>query len=377
MRTLHEVGGQQTGVALLEHEDPAQHLPHDDLDVLVVDRHTLAAVHLLDLVHQVLLGLADTEDAQHLLRVGRALGQLLADLDVVALADEQTRPLADGVLLDLGAVVGRDEDLLGLVGLLDRDPTGGLGDRRTALGLAGLEELDHTGQTLRDVVRRGHTTGVEGTHRQLRAGLTDRLGGDDADGLADVDQLAGGQRAAVALGAGAGAGLTGEDRADLDLLDAGLDELGDLDVAEVLAGRDEHLVGLRVQHVDRSRVRAYAAVSAFSALTTTPSGEPLADPLGQTALGAAVVLADDDVLRDVHQTTGQVTRVGGTQRGVGQTLTGTVAGDEVLQHRQALAEVRLDRPRDDVTLRVRHQTTHSGDLTDLHHVSAGTRVTIM
>ena len=31
------------------------------------------------------------------------------------------------------------------------------------------------------------------------------------------------------------------------------------------------------------------------------------------ALGLAVVLADDDVLADVHQTTGQVTRVSGTQ----------------------------------------------------------------
>jgi hypothetical protein len=31
---------------------------------------------------------------------------------------------------------------------------------------------------------------VEGAHRQLRAGLTDRLGGDDADRLADVHQLA-------------------------------------------------------------------------------------------------------------------------------------------------------------------------------------------
>ena len=159
--------------------------------------------------------------------------------------------LRDGVLLDLGAVVGGDEDLAGLVGLLDLDAAGGLGDRRTTLGRAGLEELDHAGQTLRDVVRGGHTTGVEGTHRQLRAGLTDRLGGDDADRLADVDELAGGQRAAVALGAGAGLGVAGQHGADLDLLDAGRDELVDLDVAEVLAGGGEHLAGLRVGDLDR------------------------------------------------------------------------------------------------------------------------------
>src|SRR4029078_5995843 len=93
---------------------------------------------------------------------------------------------------------------------------------------------------------------------------------------------------------------------------------------------------------------------------------------GQATLGATVVLADDDVLRDVHQTTGQVTRVGGTQRGVGKTLTRTVRRDEELEHGQALAEVRADRSRDDVALRVGHQTTHTGDLPQLHPVTTRT-----
>ena len=53
----------------------------------------------------------------------------------------------------------------------------------------------------------------------------------------------------------------------------------------------------------------------------------------------AVVLAHDDLLRDVDETTREVPGVGGTQRGVGETLAGTVGGDEVLEDRQALAEV--------------------------------------
>ena len=44
----------------------------------------------------------------------------------------------------------------------------------------------------------GDAAGVERPHRQLRARLADRLRGDDADRLADADQLAGGQVAAVA-----------------------------------------------------------------------------------------------------------------------------------------------------------------------------------
>ena len=56
--------------------------------MLVVDRHALLPVHLLHLVAEVLLGLADALDLEHLLRVERGLlvaGELLAghDLDTV------------------------------------------------------------------------------------------------------------------------------------------------------------------------------------------------------------------------------------------------------------------------------------------------------
>ncbi len=92
------------------------------------------------------------------------------------------------------------------------------------------------------------------------------------------------------------------------------------------------------------------------------------------AVGPAVLLADDQLLRDVDQTPRQVAGVGRPQRGVGQALAGAVRRDEVLEHRQALAEVRLDRARDDLALRVGHQATHARDLADLHDVPPGSRV---
>ena len=84
-----------------------------------------------------------------------------------------------------------------LVGLLDRDLAVDLGDLRQALRLARLEQLDDARQALRDV-RAGDAAGVERPHGQLRARLADRLRGDDADRVADLDHGAGGQRAAVA-----------------------------------------------------------------------------------------------------------------------------------------------------------------------------------
>jgi hypothetical protein len=90
---------------------------------------------------------------------------------------------------------------------------------------------------------------MEGAHGELGARLADRLGGDDANGLAHVDRRAAGKIAPVALGANAVAGLAGERRADADLLDARLLDRLDLLLLHQLAGLDDHLAGRRVLHV--------------------------------------------------------------------------------------------------------------------------------
>ena len=78
------LAGQEVRVARLRHGHPAGHLPDDQLDVLVVDRHALVAVHLLDLVDEVLLGLADALDLEQLLRVAGALDERVAGGDLLA-----------------------------------------------------------------------------------------------------------------------------------------------------------------------------------------------------------------------------------------------------------------------------------------------------
>ena len=118
------------------------------------------------------------------------------------------------------------------VGFVDRDLAGRLRHLRQALRFTRLEELDDARQALGDVLA-GDTTGVEGAHGQLRARLADRLGGDDADRVADVDREAGRRSDAVAGTANAGIGVALERRAnrDLDLFVA--ERLGDrLDVGQ-------------------------------------------------------------------------------------------------------------------------------------------------
>src|SRR6185312_7632753 len=95
---------------------------------------------------------------------------------------------------------------------------------------------------------------------------------------------------------------------------------------------------------------------------------------GQTTRRTAVDLGDHQVLRDVDETTGQVTRVRRLQRGIGQTLTSAVRRDEVLQNVQAFTEVRRDWRLDDGAVRLGHQAAHTGELTDLSGGTARSRV---
>ena len=67
-----------------------------------------------------------------------------------------------------------------------------LRETRGTLRVPRLEDLDDTRETVRDVGA-GDAARVERPHRQLRAGLADRLRGDDPDRVADLDDLAGGE----------------------------------------------------------------------------------------------------------------------------------------------------------------------------------------
>src|SRR5690606_28611666 len=301
-------------------------------------------------------------------RVHRALGQLLAHLYVGALVHPQPRPPRDLVVHDLfAAVVRHDDDLPYPVAVLDPHAAGGPRDRRLALRPPRLDHLLDPGQTLGDVLTRD-ATDLEGTHGELRARLADGLGGDDAHRLAHVDQLAGGQGAAVAGRAHPQLRLAGQHAAHPDRVDARGHQLVHQDGVEVRPGGDHHVaVGVHRVLREGTPVGPGLGVLVDPQLTV----DPLPDQHRDGTVGAAVVLPHDHVLGDVHQSPGEVTRVGGPQRGVRQTLTRAVAGDEVLQHGQPFPVGGLDRARDDLTLRVGDQAPDRRDLPQLQQVTAG------
>jgi hypothetical protein len=143
-------------------------------------------------------------------------------------------------------------------------------------GLRALEQLDHAREAVRDV-RAGDAAGVERPHRQLRARLADRLRGDDAHRVADLGQLARGQRAAVAALAHARGRDALEHRAHRDrdgvLALVGLDDLGELRAPDLLALLEQGAAPL-----GRELLRGHAAdqhvVRLAVGLNSGPRGTP-------------------------------------------------------------------------------------------------------
>src|SRR5580765_4150895 len=214
---VHELARQELGVAVVLDPDLLQHLPDDQLDVLVVDLDALRLVDLLHLADEVQLGLRIALQAQEVGGVERSLVQRIARLDVLALRDAEPRPAGDEdrevVLLVTGVSDDCDPQLA--LGLLEGDGARDLGERRGALRVARLEDLDDARQAVRDVGA-GDAARVERPHRELRARLADRLRGDDPDRVPDLRQLARREERAVALAAYAGLGLALQHRPDRD-----------------------------------------------------------------------------------------------------------------------------------------------------------------
>ena len=73
LEAIDELRREQLGVTRRVHGHLAQHLANDDLDVLVVDRHALGPIHLLDLGHQEALDGVHALDGKQVLGVQRSL----------------------------------------------------------------------------------------------------------------------------------------------------------------------------------------------------------------------------------------------------------------------------------------------------------------
>ncbi len=98
MEAVHDLAREKLRITRRIDTHLPQHLPRDHLDVLVVDRYTLAPVDALHLGNQVVLNRLPAEHSEDVLRVLRTIGQRITSTNHLARGDEQARRRRDQVL---------------------------------------------------------------------------------------------------------------------------------------------------------------------------------------------------------------------------------------------------------------------------------------
>ena len=341
-----------------QHPHPAQTLGLEGDVALTVCHFTgldrLLVAHLTGQVADHILG-----GLLHTLLDGTScdLGDCDVGLNHLVVVNKQQGAIGDINLLSLALARRLDREGEVHLSLLGIDTVGGAIGANPGLA-AEFNGACHLGANHAGLSGR-HTAGVESPHGELRSRLTNGLGRDDADGFTQINQFVMGQSPAVALAANGAVGFTGEGRAHAHSRDTGL-----------LETAGQRRINLRVAFSEHGAIGTHHLIRRQAADQTAAETAILGLD-NDVAGGAAVVLADDHVLGNVHQTAGEISGVSGPQSRIHQTFTGAVGGDHVLGDRQTLPEIGADRKVNDLALRVRHQTPHAHQLTHLGHVSPG------
>ena len=214
----------------------------------------------------------------------------------------------------------------------------------------------------------GSTTDMKGTHGQLGSRFANRLRGNNTYSLAFTDLVAAGQFTSVTLNADTVAGFAGDCRTNRQLVDTDF-----IDQLYFTFFQQGSLFNDGFTTVVFQVLLQHAAQYPFTEIddnVATLDNRAQQNPF----IGSTVIHVDNQVLGYVDQAPRQVTRVGGFKGGIRESLARAMGGDKVLQHVQSFAEVRGNRVLDNRSVRLGHQTSHTGQLANLRCRTARARV---
>ena len=342
----------------------------------------LRRVNLLDFLEDVFFSSSDTGNLQQFLRSDRSFCHRLSGSHFRAYRDIGENSLSQIALMINGVIlIGHCDDHALLVVLLAdiRYFAIDLGDNCHTLRRTCFEQLFDTRETLCDIaILIRNTSGMEVTHGQLSTRLADCLCGHDTDCFTRFNRVARCHIAAIALAADALRRFAGEYVADPYLCDTSIDDLLCHLVRDVSIFRADHFASRRIRY----RLLRVAAGNTFLELLDDRSVfliHQLTDQ--ESAFGSAVFFVDDDFLRDIDQTSCQISGLCRLQSGIGKSFTYTMGGNEELGHAHSFTEAGIDRDFNDRRLifflgfglsRTSHETAHSGKLREVVLVAAGT-----
>ena len=155
---VHQIQLQEGGVARIVDLYLAHHLANDDLEVLVIDLHTLQTVHILYLVDDIFLDSRETLDGKDIGRRDDTVRKWRASTHSIMLLDKDLLGEADEVLALL-ARLRRDDNLaITTLHLAQLNLAIDFADDSRVGRVASLEKLRDTRQTTSDITSTTHRT---------------------------------------------------------------------------------------------------------------------------------------------------------------------------------------------------------------------------
>src|SRR5690554_2080305 len=145
------VTGQQRGITRVGDFNLTQHLTNNNFDVFIVDDNTLQTVNVLDFVGDVLRQLNHTQQAQDIVRVGRAIGDHLTLFNRFTFEDVHLPVLRNQNLVRVIVFRSDNQALLALGFLAERDHAADLGENGGLFRATSLEKVSNPRQTTGDV----------------------------------------------------------------------------------------------------------------------------------------------------------------------------------------------------------------------------------
>ena len=148
----------ERGISWVDDLHLAHHLTHDNLEVLVIDLHTLQTIHVLYFVDNIFLHGGGTLDGKDVVWRDDTIRKRCASTDSIMLLHKDL--LGERYLVTLlVACLGSDDNLaVTTFHLTHGDLTINLRDNGGVAGVASLEQLGDTWQTTRDVTSTTHGT---------------------------------------------------------------------------------------------------------------------------------------------------------------------------------------------------------------------------
>ena len=220
---------------------------------------------------------------------------------------------------------------------------------------------------------------MEGSHGQLCTRLTDGLSSNNTNSLTNLYCFTGCHVRTVALRTHTNVGFTGQSGTDLDLIKRVAIFIHTFCYNDSCTLRCDHMicfyknVAIFITDIRACKTSCNTLLQRLDHLFSVSESTYFHSRNLIFAL-CTVCLTNDQLLRYVNQTSGQVTRVSGTKSGIGHTFTCSMSRHEVLQYVKTFTEVGCNRQLDGMTSCIGHQSTHTGKLFDLFIRTTGTGV---